>query len=99
MRKNRGGQTEEGASDIKSGEGGKNKDLERQDTNNTQDRDTRGGTQTMPFSFFEEDQQKWKNKFIKAIKEREVVKKNIAKTQEITFLTRNTNVHQGAVDV
>ena len=45
-----------------------------------------------PPSFFDEDMTKWKNKFAKSIREREIFKKDFAKTQELTCLTRNTNI-------
>jgi hypothetical protein len=41
---------------------------------------------------------KWKNKFAKSIKEREMFKKDFAKTQELTCLTRNTNIRTAELD-
>lgn len=45
-----------------------------------------------PPSFYDNDIEKWKNKFQKHIKEREFVKKMMAKTQIINCLTQNTNI-------
>lgn len=45
-----------------------------------------------PPSFYENDMDKWRNKFAKHIKEREFVKKMMAKTQNINCLTKNTNI-------
>ena len=47
-----------------------------------------------PPSFFYNDIEKWNAKFAKHIKEREYVKRHLAKTQEITCLTRNTNIKE-----
>lgn len=48
-----------------------------------------------PPSFFYNDIEKWNAKFAKHIKEREYVKRMLAQTQEITCLTRNTNIKEG----
>ena len=45
-----------------------------------------------PPSFYDNDIEKWKTKFQKHIKEREFVKKMMAKTQNINCLTKNTNI-------
>jgi hypothetical protein len=45
-----------------------------------------------PPSFYEDDIEKWKKKFSKALKDREYTKQQYQKTQELTCLTRNTNI-------
>ena len=45
-----------------------------------------------PPSFYDKDMEKWKNKFQRHIKEREIYKRNFQKTQELSCLTRNTNI-------
>lgn len=45
-----------------------------------------------PPSFYDNDMDKWKNKFAKHIKEREATKKFMARTQNINCLTKNTNL-------
>ena len=47
-----------------------------------------------PPSFFDKDMEKWKQKFQKHIKEREIFKRNYQKTMEMTCYTRNTNVRK-----
>lgn len=45
-----------------------------------------------PFSFYDDDIQRWNKKFEKHIQQREIHKKHIAKTQNIHCLTKNTNI-------
>lgn len=47
-----------------------------------------------PPSFYDRDMEKWKQKFQKHIKEREIFKRNYQKTMEMTCFTRNTNVRK-----
>lgn len=49
-------------------------------------------TVASPPSFYYDDFEKWKLKFGKHIKERDFMKKQLGRTQEITCLTRNTNL-------
>ena len=57
---------------------------------------TSGYTVPNPPRFFEDDMQKWKKKFVNALKHRENMKKLITKTDQITCLTLNTNVKAGS---
>ena len=49
-------------------------------------------------SFLDKDMQYWQNKFQKHNKEREVYKKYMGRTQEMTCLTRNTNIRADEED-
>lgn len=45
-----------------------------------------------PPTFFYDDQEKWKKKFAKQIREREYFKRQFARTSQLTCQTRNTNI-------
>ena len=65
---------------------------EQDDAGSNQGRKTGGGANDRPPAFFEDDMNKWKLKFAQAIKDREIMKKQMMKTLDVTCLTRNTNV-------
>lgn len=55
-------------------------------------KNNRSITQCNPPTFFNEDMDKWNNKFANAIKDRERYKKQMFKTSQISCQTTNTNV-------
>lgn len=64
------------------------------DENKEDNEGQKGMEQTIPVgpSFYHKDIEFWQNKFQKHIKERDHHKRQLAKTQEINCLTRNTNI-------
>ena len=48
-----------------------------------------------PPTFYNQDIERWNNKFAKHIQERESFKKRYLRQTELTCLTRNTNIKQG----
>lgn len=72
---------------------GKNQQLGDDDENKeAQDQGKPAETIPNPPSFYYNDMEKWKAKFANHIKQRDAFKRQFTRTQELTCLTRNTNL-------